>query len=71
MVCSVTRLLEWMCIVMCGNELDEMGRGGDSRFSPYPNGFIIQKGLKNVFDEAILAALEPPQQEKKRKCVIL
>jgi len=32
---------------------------------------LTQKGLKNVFDEAILAALEPPVQEKKRKCSIL
>ena len=32
---------------------------------------ILQKGLKNVFDEAILAALEPPEQPKKRKCCIL
>ena len=30
-----------------------------------------QKGLKNVFDEAILAALEPPEPKKKRKCVML
>ncbi|TMS40227.1 hypothetical protein L596_006629 [Steinernema carpocapsae] len=32
---------------------------------------LTQKGLKNVFDEAILAALEPPTQEKKRRCEIL
>ena len=32
---------------------------------------LTQKGLKNVFDEAILAALEPPEQPKKRKCVLL
>ncbi|KAI0217931.1 cell division cycle 42 [Lamellibrachia satsuma] len=32
---------------------------------------LTQKGLKNVFDEAILAALEPPEPQKKRKCVIL
>ncbi|VIO93897.1 GTP-binding protein, putative [Brugia malayi] len=32
---------------------------------------LTQKGLKNVFDEAILAALEPPAQEKKKKCTIL
>lgn len=31
----------------------------------------FQKGLKNVFDEAILAALEPPEQPKKRKCKFL
>ena len=31
----------------------------------------LQKGLKNVFDEAILAALEPPEVKKKKKCVIL
>lgn len=30
-----------------------------------------QKGLKNVFDEAILAALEPPEPKKRRKCVLL
>ena len=33
--------------------------------------FALQKGLKNVFDEAILAALEPPEQKKGRKCRIL
>lgn len=33
--------------------------------------YWLQKGLKNVFDEAILAALEPPEPIKKRKCVIL
>ena len=32
---------------------------------------LTQKGLKNVFDEAILAALEPPEQPKKKKCVLL
>jgi hypothetical protein len=32
---------------------------------------LFKKGLKNVFDEAILAALDPPQQERKRKCTIL
>ncbi|PIK50671.1 Cdc42 [Apostichopus japonicus] len=32
---------------------------------------LTQKGLKNVFDEAILAALEPPEVQKKRKCKLL
>lgn len=32
---------------------------------------LTQKGLKNVFDEAILAALEPPEVVKKRKCSLL
>ncbi|TIA90729.1 hypothetical protein E3P77_03134, partial [Wallemia ichthyophaga] len=35
---------------------------------------LTQKGLKNVFDEAIVAALEPPvvkSRSSKRKCVIL
>lgn len=32
---------------------------------------LTQKGLKNVFDEAILAALEPPEQPKKKKCILL
>ncbi|RXN11259.1 DNA methyltransferase [Labeo rohita] len=32
---------------------------------------LTQKGLKNVFDEAILAALEPPGSQKTCKCVIL
>lgn len=33
---------------------------------------LTQKGLKNVFDEAILAALEPPVPKKsKKKCLIL
>lgn len=30
----------------------------------------LQRGLKNVFDEAILAALEPPEMQRKRKCCI-
>lgn len=32
---------------------------------------LTQKGLKNVFDEAIVAALEPPVIKKSKKCVIL
>uniref|UniRef100_A0A3P9P532 Cell division cycle 42, like n=1 Tax=Poecilia reticulata TaxID=8081 RepID=A0A3P9P532_POERE len=32
---------------------------------------LTQRGLKNVFDEAILAALEPPEIKTKRKCVLL
>lgn len=32
---------------------------------------LTQRGLKNVFDEAIVAALEPPADKKKKKCVIL
>jgi len=32
---------------------------------------LTQRGLKNVFDEAILAALEPPETKPRRKCVIL
>jgi len=32
---------------------------------------LTQKGLKNVFDEAILAALEPPEQKKRPKCNLL
>uniref|UniRef100_A0A8C3CIZ0 Cell division control protein 42 homolog n=1 Tax=Cairina moschata TaxID=8855 RepID=A0A8C3CIZ0_CAIMO len=31
---------------------------------------LTQKGLKNVFDEAILAALEPPEPKKTRRCVL-
>merc|ERR1712128_195406 len=31
---------------------------------------LTQKGLKNVFDEAILAALEPPATKSTRKCLI-
>lgn len=32
---------------------------------------LTQKGLKNVFDEAIIAALEPPTVKTKKKCVLL
>ena len=32
---------------------------------------LTQKGLKNVFDEAIMAALEPPKSKSSRKCVLL
>ncbi|TKR89471.1 hypothetical protein L596_013569 [Steinernema carpocapsae] len=32
---------------------------------------LTQRGLKTVFDEAILAALTRPKHEKKRKCEIL
>uniref|UniRef100_A0AC35TY95 Cell division control protein 42 homolog n=1 Tax=Rhabditophanes sp. KR3021 TaxID=114890 RepID=A0AC35TY95_9BILA len=32
---------------------------------------LTQRGLKNVFDEAIMAALEPPTQSKKKKCSIV
>ncbi|KAF3839248.1 hypothetical protein F7725_017965 [Dissostichus mawsoni] len=32
---------------------------------------VKYRGLKNVFDEAILAALEPPETKTKRKCVLL
>jgi len=32
---------------------------------------LTQKGLKDVFDEAILAALEPPEPPKKKLCVLV
>lgn len=32
---------------------------------------LTQKGLKNVFDEAIIAALDPPAQKKAKKCLLL
>lgn len=32
---------------------------------------LTQKGLKNVFDEAIMAALEPPPQKEKKGCMLL
>lgn len=32
---------------------------------------LTQRGLKNVFDEAIVAALEPPVIKKNKKCVVL
>lgn len=33
---------------------------------------LTQRGLKNVFDEAIIAALEPPPSKStKRKCLLL
>ena len=34
--------------------------------------FNIQKGLKNVFDEAIVAALSPEETKKPKKtCIVL
>lgn len=32
---------------------------------------LTQKGLKNAFDEAILAVLEPSDPRKSRRCVLL
>jgi cell division control protein 42 len=32
---------------------------------------LTQYKLKDVFDEAIVAALEPPPKPSKKKCVIL
>lgn len=32
---------------------------------------LTQTGLKNVFDEAIIAALDPPQAKKTKKCLLL
>ncbi|KAL0171782.1 hypothetical protein M9458_032093, partial [Cirrhinus mrigala] len=32
---------------------------------------LTQRGLKNVFDEAILAALEPPETKPKKRCLLL
>ncbi|CAB1351149.1 unnamed protein product [Coregonus sp. 'balchen'] len=32
---------------------------------------LTQRGLKNVFDEAILAALEPPETKPKKRCALL
>ena len=32
---------------------------------------LKQKGLKNVFDEAIVAALTPPVEKGKKKCRVL
>lgn len=32
---------------------------------------LTQRGLKTVFDEAIVAALEPPVIKKSKKCTIL
>ncbi|KAK7796630.1 hypothetical protein U0070_000412 [Myodes glareolus] len=32
---------------------------------------LTQKGLRNVFDEAILTALEPPEPKKSHRCVLL
>ena len=38
---------------------------------PTHTSHALQKGLKNVFDEAILAALEPPQDKPKKRCSCL
>ncbi len=37
----------------------------------FPFSPLLQNGLTNVFDEAILAALEPPGSQKTCKCVVL
>lgn len=50
----------WFCL--CENSKMRLPL---SLFAPF------QKGLKNVFDEAILAALEPPEPKKTRRCVLL
>lgn len=63
---SVLRGL-WLPLVFLGFCLCENSkmRVPLSLFAPF------QKGLKNVFDEAILAALEPPEPKKTRRCVLL
>lgn len=32
---------------------------------------LTQKGLKNVFDEAIISALDPPSTKKSKKCLLI
>jgi len=32
---------------------------------------LTQEGLKNVFDEAIIAAMEPPKKETKKFCKLI
>ena len=32
---------------------------------------LTQKGLKNVFDESIIAALQPQSKKKQKKCILL
>lgn len=54
--------LAFWAFVLCENSKMRLPL---SLFAPF------QKGLKNVFDEAILAALEPPEPKKTRRCVLL
>ena len=55
-------------------ECSALTQKGKFHFLSRLNGNLIEKfkGLKNVFDEAILAALEPPinKKPKRRKCNI-
>lgn len=59
---GVRQPLGLLCFCLCANSKMRLPL---SLFAPF------QKGLKNVFDEAILAALEPPEPKKTRRCVLL
>lgn len=59
------------CSALTQVDYIEIVRDANSNSNAATSVSVSQKGLKNVFDEAILAALEPPEPTKKRRCKFL
>ena len=55
--------------IRCEEGLEMAKKIGAARYVECSS--LTQKGMNNVFDEAIRAALIPPKPEKKRRCMIL